>query len=159
MTSNVGSQHLVAMTAANRGAVEDAVLAELRRTFRPEFLNRIDETVLFNPLGEAELAPIVRIQLARYDKLLADRGLRLRVTERALHAIAARGHDPAYGARPLKRAIQRLVIDPLATRILAGEFQHGDVVVVELPDGAAPDGDTPLTFRAEAPGASAGAAA
>ena len=104
---------------------------------------------MFNPLGEAELAPIVRIQLQRYDKLLADRGLRLRVTDRAIHAIAERGHDPAYGARPLKRAIQRLVIDPLASHILAGDFHAGDAIVADLGEGGGTDGDAPVVFRVD----------
>jgi ATP-dependent Clp protease ATP-binding subunit ClpB len=113
MTSNVGS------------APED-----LRAVFRPEFLNRIDEIVVFDRLGRGEIDRIVDIQLARLRKLLADRGLELELTPEARSSLADAGYDPAYGARPLKRAIMRGVQDPLATRLLAGEFQPGDTIVV-----------------------------
>jgi len=129
MTSNVGSQHLVEMKDTNRSAAEAAVEHELRHTFRPEFLNRIDEIIFFNPLGRDQLDRIVRIQVARYGKLLADRGLELDLTEEAAQLIANRGYDPVYGARPLKRSIQKNLIDPLANAILAGRFQPGDTVV------------------------------
>jgi len=132
MTSNVGSQHLIEMTDTNRSAAEAAVEMELRRTFRPEFLNRIDEIIFFNPLGRDQLDRIVRIQVARYGKLLADRGLELELTEDAAQLIANRGYDPIYGARPLKRSIQKNLIDPLANAILAGRFQPGDTVVAAV---------------------------
>jgi ATP-dependent Clp protease ATP-binding subunit ClpB len=151
MTSNVGSQHLVRMSEENRKSVERAVMDELRQTFRPEFLNRIDETILFEPLAREQLDRIVRIQLARYDKLLAERGLELRLTDRAVALVADRGYDPVYGARPLKRAIQKLVIDPLASEILAAHFVAGDRIVAD-----AAEGGEKLEFKA---GAASGAAA
>jgi len=131
MTTNVGAQHLLGLTATNREAIEQLVMKELAQTFRPEFLNRIDETIFFNPLGREHLDRIVQIQLARYDHLLAERHLALRLTERAVALVADRGYDPQYGARPLKRALQKLVIDPLATRILAGDFTAGDTVLAD----------------------------
>jgi ATP-dependent Clp protease ATP-binding subunit ClpB len=132
MTSNVGSHHLAGLTDTNRAQVEGAVEEELRRTFRPEFLNRIDEIIFFNPLGRDHLDNIVRIQLSRFDKLLADRNLELVVEPDAVHLLAERGYDPTYGARPLKRSIQKHLIDPLANAILAGEFQAGDTIVAQL---------------------------
>ena len=132
MTSNVGSQHLVRMTAANRDAVEGQAMAELRATFRPELLNRIDEIIFFEPLGREQLDAIVHIQLRRYDELLAERGLGLRLTDRAVAKIAEEGYDPVYGARPLKRAIQKMVIDPLATTLLTGAYAAGDKIVADL---------------------------
>ena len=140
MTSNVGSQHLVRMNEKNRLEIEGAAMSELQRTFRPEFLNRIDEIIFFEPLARAHLDAIVKIQLGRYDRLLAERGLELRLTDRAVSLVADRGYDPVYGARPLKRAIQKLVIDPLATEILAGRFTTGDRIVGDV------DGER-LVFR------------
>jgi ATP-dependent Clp protease ATP-binding subunit ClpB len=113
----------------------------LRNTFRPEFLNRIDEIIEFGGLGQADMPRIVAIQMARYDKLLAERGLELSLTDRAVALIAERGYDPTYGARPLKRAIQKLVIDPLAVQLLAGAFVAGDRVQADV----ATDG-TSITF-------------
>jgi ATP-dependent Clp protease ATP-binding subunit ClpB len=136
MTTNVGSQHLLKMTPDNRDQIEKLVQRELGSTFRPEFLNRIDETIFFEPLGEAEIAQIVRIQIARFDKLLAERQLTLHLSDQAVARVAESGYDPVYGARPLKRALQKLVIDPLATQILSGDFQPGDHIEGELVDGA-----------------------
>jgi ATP-dependent Clp protease ATP-binding subunit ClpB len=132
MTSNVGSQHLLKMTEGNRDQIEAAAMAELQRTFRPEFLNRIDEIIFFEALSEADLAKIVRIQLVRFDRLLVERQLGLSLTEQAVARVAEAGYDPVYGARPLKRALQKLVIDPLAMRLLSGEFQSGDQIIGEL---------------------------
>ncbi len=132
MTSNVGSQHLLKLRPDNRAAIERAVEAELAGTFRPEFLNRIDETIFFNPLDKAELAGIVDIQLGRFRALLADRGLELKVSPPAKAFIAERGYDPIYGARPLKRSIQRNLIDPLANALISGAFQAGDHIVADL---------------------------
>jgi ATP-dependent Clp protease ATP-binding subunit ClpB len=135
MTSNVGSQHLVRMTDANRVAMEERAMEELRKTFRPEFLNRIDEIIFFEPLAREQMDRIVKIQMHRYDKLLAERGLVLRLTDRAVAQVAERGYDPVYGARPLKRAIQKLVIDPLATELLASHFASGDLIVGDWEEG------------------------
>jgi ATP-dependent Clp protease ATP-binding subunit ClpB len=107
----------------------------LREHFRPEFLNRIDEVVVFQPLTREQLAEIVDLQLARLRARLADRGLSLELTDAAKEVLAEAGWDPAYGARPLKRAIQRLVENPLALRLLEGEFADGDTVHVEARSG------------------------
>ncbi len=135
MTSNTGSQHLLQLTAENRTKIEAQVMRELQTTFRPEFLNRIDEIIFFEPLHEAQLAKIVRIQIARFQKLLAERQLVLHLSDQAVARVAEAGYDPVYGARPLKRALQKLVIDPLATHLLAGEFQPGDVIDADLVNG------------------------
>jgi ATP-dependent Clp protease ATP-binding subunit ClpB len=132
MTTNVGSAHLLKLTRDNREQIEKLALRELQTTFRPEFLNRIDEIIFFEPLGEAQLGHIVRIQLQRFDKLLADRQISLRLTDRAVARVAEAGYDPVYGARPLKRALQKLVIDPLASKLLAGEFQPGDQIEADF---------------------------
>jgi ATP-dependent Clp protease ATP-binding subunit ClpB len=132
MTTNVGSAHLLKLTRDNREQIEKLAMRELQSTFRPEFLNRIDEIIFFEPLGEGELSKIVRIQLHRFDKLLAERQISLHLTDRAVARIAEAGYDPVYGARPLKRALQKLVIDPLATKLLAAEFQPGDQLEADL---------------------------
>jgi ATP-dependent Clp protease ATP-binding subunit ClpB len=140
MTSNAGSQHLLRMTKQNRTEIEALAMRELQSIFRPELLNRIDEIIFFEPLGEAELAHIVQIQVARFSKLLAERGLGLHLSEQAVARVAEAGYDPVYGARPLKRSLQKLVIDPLATQLLSGQFQPGDMIEVDA------DGET-LVFR------------
>jgi ATP-dependent Clp protease ATP-binding subunit ClpB len=131
MTSNVGSQHLRELRE-RPSEVEGAVWGELQATFKPEFLNRIDEIIFFKPLAREHLERIVHIQIDRFRRLLADRGLELELTPAAVHLLAERGYDPVYGARPLKRSIQRHLIDPLANRILAGEFHAGDTVVADV---------------------------
>ncbi len=132
MTSNVGSHHLLKMTKDNREQIEQLAMRELQGTLRPELLNRIDEIIFFEPLGEKELAQIVRIQLARVGKLLAERQLSILLSDQAVARVAEAGYDPVYGARPLKRALQKLVIDPLANQILAGAFQPGDQIEADL---------------------------
>ena len=140
MTSNLGSaeiQRLASRPGADLNQVREAALEHLRAEFRPEFLNRVDETVVFRPLGREDVGRIVEIQLARLRALLAERHITIELSEAAREAIADAGYDPLYGARPLKRALQRLVQDPLATRLLRGEFKPGDHVVVdEGADGA-----------------------
>jgi ATP-dependent Clp protease ATP-binding subunit ClpB len=107
----------------------------MRDFFRPEFLNRIDEVVEFHQLTREQLAEIVELQLARLRGRLADRGIALELTDAAKEALADAGWDPTYGARPLKRAIQRLVENPLALRLLEGDFADGDAVRVDAKDG------------------------
>jgi ATP-dependent Clp protease ATP-binding subunit ClpB len=138
MTSNIGS-HYILEHAAGPGwqNVEETVLAELRRHFRPEFLNRVDDIIVFHPLSRADLRRIVELQLARVRSLLEDRRIGLDVTPAAADFIAGEGFDPAFGARPLKRAIQRLVQNPLAVRVLEGEFEEGDTVRVDHEPGLA----------------------
>ena len=131
---------------------------ELRDRFRPEFLNRIDEIVVFEELTREQIGEIVELQLARLRERLAERRIELELTDAAKEALADAGWDPAYGARPLKRAIQRLVENPLALRLLEGEFVDGDRVVVDASDGeltfakagaAAPAGsERPIAERA-----------
>jgi ATP-dependent Clp protease ATP-binding subunit ClpB len=148
MTSNVGSHHLLKMTKQNREEPERLALRELQQTFRPEMLNRIDETIFFEPLGEGELGKIVAIQVQRFDKLLSERQLTLHLSDRAVARVAEAGYDPVYGARPLKRALQKLVIDPLATALLAGEFTAGDHIEADVADDR-------ITFHKAVKGAAA----
>ena len=108
---------------------------ELREFFRPEFLNRIDEVVEFKRLTREQLADIVELQLARLRTRLAERGLALELTDAAKEVLAEAGWDPAYGARPLKRALQRLIENPLALRLLEGEFGDGDTIRVDVQNG------------------------
>ena len=103
--------------------------------FRPEFLNRIDEIVEFHPLSKDQIGEIVELQLQRVEARLAERGLRLELTPEARVVLAEAGWDPTYGARPLKRAIQRLLENPLALRLLEGEFAEGDIIRVDARDG------------------------
>jgi ATP-dependent Clp protease ATP-binding subunit ClpB len=107
----------------------------LREFFRPEFLNRIDEVVEFKPLSREQLSEIVELQLARLRTRLAERGLQLELTDAAKEVIAEAGWDPAYGARPLKRALQRLIENPLALRLLEGDFGEGDTIRVDAQNG------------------------
>jgi hypothetical protein len=108
------------------------VLGALRGVFKPEFLNRIDDIVVFRPLGRAQIDRIVDLQLGRLRKLLADKKLTLELSEPARHALGDAGYDPVFGARPLKRAVQRLVQNPLALAVLEGRFKEGDVIVGEV---------------------------
>jgi ATP-dependent Clp protease ATP-binding subunit ClpB len=109
--------------------------AAMRDVFRPEFLNRIDEIVEFRPLSKEQIGEIVELQLRRVERRLAERGLRLELADAAKETLAEAGWDPTYGARPLKRAIQRLLENPLALRLLEGEFAEGDTVRVDAKEG------------------------
>ncbi|MBA4001326.1 AAA family ATPase, partial [Brevundimonas sp.] len=131
MTSNLGSEYLASQGEGDDvEAVRPLVMEAVRGHFRPEFLNRIDEIVLFQRLGRDQMAGIVRIQLARFEKLLADRRLTLSIDDAALAWLADRGYDPVYGARPLKRVIQKDLVDPIARKLLAGEIEDGGVIAV-----------------------------
>ncbi len=138
MTSNLGSQYLSEQAddpeggAADVEAVRPMVMDTVRGHFRPEFLNRIDEIILFRRLGRAQMGGIVRIQLQRLETLMADRRLTLSLDDAAAAWLADRGYDPAYGARPLKRVIQKELVDPMAKKLLAGEIEDGSVVVVTV---------------------------
>jgi ATP-dependent Clp protease ATP-binding subunit ClpB len=131
MTSNLGSQYIQELAGKDRKEMERRVNAALREAFKPEFLNRIDETIIFNNLGREEIKAIVEIQLKRLRQNLAHRKISLDLSERAQALIVEKGYDPVYGARPLKRTIQRLIQDPLAVKILAGEFKEGDSVKID----------------------------
>ncbi|MCA1934432.1 MAG: ATP-dependent chaperone ClpB [Asticcacaulis sp.] len=133
MTSNLGSQYLVNMEdGQDVEMVRGLVMDEVKRHFRPEFLNRIDETILFHRLGRAQMGNIVRIQLKGLEKLLKDRQMTLAIDDAALNHLAELGYEPAYGARPLKRVIQKQLVDAIAKRILVGEFADGDVISVSF---------------------------
>jgi ATP-dependent Clp protease ATP-binding subunit ClpB len=158
MTSNVGSQYIHEFQQSLRSPQQEAemrrkVEEELHRSFKPEFLNRIDDIIIFHALALEHIKKIVDTQLKRLEKTVADRGLTLAVSEPAKELLAREGYDPAFGARPLKRALQRLIIDPLAIQILEGKFKPGDAVYVN----AGHDGK--LEISAEPPAKRKGAAA
>ncbi len=134
MTSNIGSSMIQDLTqgGAAEDEIRDAVLEELRGELRPEFLNRIDEVIVFRPLSRDQIGHIVGIQLERLHKLLAERKLGLELTNAARARLAEEGYDPVYGARPLKRVIQQRIQNPLALRLLQQEFQPGDTVLVDV---------------------------
>ena len=146
MTSNIGSQYIVEAGADAVGdawsGVEATVREELREHFRPEFLNRVDDVIVFRPLSREDLAHIVGLQLAHLETMLDARKLHLRVTPEARALLANKGYDPVYGARPLKRVIQRDLQNPIALEVLEGRYGEGDTIVVDAAGGA-------LTFRRE----------
>ena len=140
MTSNLGSQMIQEFdgdgSAEAYNTMKAAVMGVVQAHFRPEFINRLDDIVVFHPLDLAQIKSISRIQMAGLEKRLAERGIRLEVSDRALDLLASVGFDPVYGARPLKRAIQQQLENPLASKILAGEFGQGDTVRVDAEAGA-----------------------
>jgi ATP-dependent Clp protease ATP-binding subunit ClpB len=145
MTSNVGSHFIAEAAVANAGSSKDGALDEstkrqvmdaMRASFRPEFLNRLDEIIVFHSLTREHLRHIIGIQLRALMKRLEDRKIRVDLTDAAKDHLIVEGHDPTYGARPLKRAIQREILDPLAVRVLQGDFREGDVIVVDAAGGA-----------------------
>ena len=136
LTSNIGAEFLVNQKEGeDSDAVADLVMAEVRKMFRPEFLNRLDDIILFHRLQRADMGKIVDIQMGRLQRLLADRKITIELNDQARSWIANRGYDPAYGARPLKRVIQRHMQDPLAEQILAGRIKDGETVKVTVRDG------------------------
>ncbi|MFN3930527.1 MAG: ATP-dependent chaperone ClpB [Brevundimonas sp.] len=136
MTSNLGSEALAGQSEGDDvEAVRPYVMDQVRAHFRPEFLNRIDEIILFRRLGRGQMAGIVRIQLGRFEKLLADRRLTLALDDSAAAWLADKGYDPVYGARPLKRVIQKELVDPIARKLLAGEIEDGSVIGVSAGEG------------------------
>ena len=132
MTSNVGTEFLNGTFSTDDANVREAVLNALRARFRPEFLNRIDEIVLFHPLAREHLKRIVDIQMEQVRKRMAERKIEIELTDAAKEYLVNEGYDATYGARPLKRTIQRLILDPLALQVLEGKFADGDTVVVDL---------------------------
>ncbi|MBU0734910.1 MAG: ATP-dependent chaperone ClpB [Proteobacteria bacterium] len=135
MTSNVGSQYIQEMKGQESSEMEKAVMDVLRATFKPEFLNRIDEIVIFNSLGPEEIREIVGIQIRLLSQRLEANKITLKLTDRAEEFLAKTGFDPVYGARPLKRAIQHYIQDPLAVKILEGSVKEGDDVTIDVKDG------------------------
>jgi ATP-dependent Clp protease ATP-binding subunit ClpA len=150
MTSNVGTsmveKNTIGFSALSKDRAGDdtrkRLLDALRHQFRPEFLNRIDDIIVFNTLSRENLSQIVDIQLGNVGKMLKDRKLKIEITPAAKDVIISEGYDPQFGARPMRRAIQRLVQDPLALKLLNGEFLEGETIVAD----AAP-GTTELQFR------------
>jgi ATP-dependent Clp protease ATP-binding subunit ClpB len=146
MTSNLGSEYLVALgETQDVDEVREQVMGVVRGTFRPEFLNRLDEIILFHRLKRAHMGAIVDIQMERLKRLLVDRKIEIDLTEKARELLAEKGYDPAYGARPLKRVIQKSLQDPLAEELLAGRVNDGDKVEVGVADGL-------FTFNGKATG-------
>jgi ATP-dependent Clp protease ATP-binding subunit ClpB len=135
MTSNIGSTLYLEMDEFNKEAIREQILQALRAHFRPEFLNRIDEIVMFNPLDILQIKRIVELQLQQVQKRLDERKIKLELTEEAKIELANRGFDPQYGARPLRRTIEREVLNPLAQKLLAREFSEGDTIRVDYRDG------------------------
>jgi ATP-dependent Clp protease ATP-binding subunit ClpB len=135
MTSNLGSSYITERTMSEDGAIDEGtrrqVTEALREHFRPEFLNRIDEIIFFHALGREHMKRIIDIQIGGLTKRLEERKIHVTLTDRAKDALVHEGYDPAYGARPLKRTIQRRVLDPLALRVLQGDFAEGDVIAVD----------------------------
>jgi ATP-dependent Clp protease ATP-binding subunit ClpB len=131
MTSNLGSEFLASQSEGEETeAVRPMVMDVVRRHFRPEFLNRIDEIILFKRLGRDQMDSIVRIQLRRVEKLLESRRMAIALDAGALHWLGERGYDPVYGARPLKRVIQKDLVDPIAKKLLSGDLMDGSVIQV-----------------------------
>jgi ATP-dependent Clp protease ATP-binding subunit ClpB len=141
MTSNLGSAVIQEYfldghtDKTSHQVMEGKVMAELKRHFRPEFLNRVDDTIIFQSLDEQELARIVEIQIAKLQQRLAQQNLTLEVDAAAKKLLAREGYDPQFGARPLKRAVQDLLLNPLSMRLLDGEFKPGDRIKVHAKDG------------------------
>jgi ATP-dependent Clp protease ATP-binding subunit ClpB len=141
MTSNLGSPIIQEYfldsknTKTARADMEEKVMTELKRHFRPEFLNRVDDVIIFQSLDESELSRIVDIQLGQLEKRLTQQNLTLDLDDAAKKLLASEGYDPQFGARPLKRAIQEHLLDPLATKLLAGDFKPGDKIKVSAKDG------------------------
>jgi ATP-dependent Clp protease ATP-binding subunit ClpB len=125
--------------------MERKVQEELHRHFRPEFLNRIDDVIIFHALDMQHIKRIIEIQLKRLTKMIGDRGLSIEISDHAKEQLAKEGYDPAFGARPLKRALQKLIIDPLAMKLLEGKFKPGDVVFVNVGE----DGKIELSLEPE----------
>jgi ATP-dependent Clp protease ATP-binding subunit ClpB len=132
MTSNIGSGFILEHGTEDWALVETQVTAALRQHFRPEFLNRVDDVIVFRPLGEEQIEVIIGLQLKRLEQLLAEKKLSIDLTPAARHHLATEGYDQAFGARPLKRAIQRLVQNPLALAVLEGRFLEGDRITVDV---------------------------
>jgi ATP-dependent Clp protease ATP-binding subunit ClpB len=152
MTSNVGSQMIqqIATEGGSHQELREALAEALKTRFLPEFLNRIDETIVFHPLDREQLAKIVDLQLVHLERQLQKRSLRLVVTEAARARVAALGYDPAFGARPVRRVIQQEIQNPLATELLRGEYPEGTTIEVDV------DGEQFTFAKSDQPAAMAG---
>lgn len=134
MTSNIGSQHI--QESENYDEMKNKVMQELRNYFRPEFLNRIDEIIIFRNLGEMELNKIIEIQIKSFESRFAAKNIHVKLTDKAKDFISSKGYDPAFGARPLKRAIQTYLLNPLSSKLISGEFKEGDNIFVSAAEKA-----------------------
>jgi ATP-dependent Clp protease ATP-binding subunit ClpB len=152
MTSNVGSTAIFELAAKDRKKAREEAMTALRELFRPEFLNRVDDIVMFSPLGKAQIERIIDLQLEDVKKRLAERKVTIELTPAAKSLLLREGYDPAYGARPMKRAIQRLIQDPLALRILDGEIRPGETILVDAEAKAEEMKFAPAQARAGAAG-------
>ncbi len=135
MTSNVGSSHIAEMHGEERSKIHDLINEALKASFRPEFLNRIDDIIVFDSLTRDQIRQIVEIQIRNLGDLLAQRGMTLKLSDAALEIIASEGFDPVYGARPLRRTIQKKIQDPLALEVLSGNFGENDTIFVDASNG------------------------
>jgi ATP-dependent Clp protease ATP-binding subunit ClpB len=136
MTSNIGSQYIldIAGDDSRYEEMRSRVMDAMRNSFRPEFLNRIDEIIIFHALHKSQLRQIVKLQIQRLEERLAEQKLSLKMSEASLDFLAEIGYDPVYGARPLKRAVQRYLETAIAKAILRGEFKGGDTIFVDVED-------------------------
>jgi ATP-dependent Clp protease ATP-binding subunit ClpB len=134
MTSNIGSHHIQEMMTewTDESQIQKGVMEDLKAFFRPEFLNRVDEITIFHSLNKDLLIKIVDIQIDRMKCYLKERNVELELSDKAKTFIAEEGHDPLYGARPLKRAIQKDILNPLAAKLLEGAFKSGDVILADV---------------------------
>ena len=130
MTSNIGSQHILENRSDDEEKNKELIMKTLKGSFRPEFLNRVDDIIIFNFLKKEQMKYIVEIQINRLNKILAEHKIRLELTDKAKEFLSEKGFDPDYGARPLKRAIQEYIQNPLSLKLLEGEFIEDDVVEV-----------------------------
>ncbi len=146
MTSNIGSEHILDVSGddSKYDMMRNKVMESLRSHFRPEFLNRVDDLILFHALSRAEMGHIIRIQLKRVENLLKEQKISFEISQAACDHLVEAGYDPVYGARPLKRSIQREVENPLATKLLENTFVSGDTIIIDM-------GETGLTFNKKAP--------
>jgi ATP-dependent Clp protease ATP-binding subunit ClpB len=135
MTSNLGSGRIQDLAGEGYDAMKSAVMEVVGHHFRPEFINRVDELVVFHPLDQAQIRLIAGIQLGMLRKRLENTGLGMEITDEALDLLATAGFDPVYGARPLKRAIQQQIENPLAQKILSGDFSSGETVNIDVENG------------------------
>jgi ATP-dependent Clp protease ATP-binding subunit ClpB len=132
MTSNIGSQWITDLREKDYEEMRRRVMEAMRNHFKPEFLNRVDELIIFHGLGLEEIKAIVEIQVKKLEQRLLERRIQLKMTEKAKGWLAKEGFDPAYGARPLKRVIQKEIQDKLALKILEGKFKEGDTITVDV---------------------------
>lgn len=146
MTSNIGSEHILDVSGDDTQyeTMRNRVMDALRSHFRPEFLNRVDDTILFHALSRSEMSHIIRIQLKRVESLLRDQKISFEISPAACDFLVEKGYDPVYGARPLKRAIQREIENPLATKILENTFISGDTIYIDQDENG-------LSFTNKAP--------